>query len=378
MAEYKYRLAKWGERNKSLKCPQCGRARGCFKEYLLEDGTPVDPINHTCGLCDHTSSCGYHLPPKEYYKMNPEQRANYQPQPIDRPPLKRIEIDIAMANKSRSCYELNTFVRWVRSLPWNPEQRGRLEVALDFYNVGTTRDGGVLWWQIDEDMVVRTGKKLVYDATGHRLKDAQGNAIRCNWVHAMMRGCPATLKRVDDEPVTCKKCCAKFTVCPFPRDTHDIVQCLFGEHLLKVCPKAIVCVVESEKTAVLMSAYDSEAFRSHIWLATGGKYNLQEMKLYPLRKRNVLLYPDRDAVEDWRERIKDIPYSNLILYDKWITQLWQPEDGEKADIGDTILRLIGESLPTLEELMKDREWLRQLDEMIGVELVSVERKIDSE
>lgn len=352
MAEnYRYRLAKWNERDKSLRCPQCGRGRGCFKEYLNEDGTPVDPVNHTCGICDHTSTCGYHMPPKEYYKMNPEERDNYQPQAIERKAKKRIEIDIKLANQSRGHYELNAFVKWVRSLPWTPEQATRLELALEFYNVGTTKDGGTIWWQIDTDMVVRTGKKMRYGSDGHRLKDKEGNAFGMNWIHSIMK--------FDDD--------------------HELVQCLFGEHLLKAFPKATVCVVESEKTAILMSAYDCDAFREHIWLATGGKYNLSESRLYPLRKRNVMLYPDKDAVEDWRERIADIPYRHMILNEKWTRTIWQPEDGEKADIGDSILRMIQPPpLPNLEELMKDNEWLRQLDEALGIELISIEKLQDGE
>lgn len=313
MIEYKYRLARWNERDKSLRCPRCGRGRGSFKEYLLEDGTPVDAVGHTCGLCDHTSSCGYHLPPNEYYKMNPDERKDYTSQAAERKPKKRIEIDVKLANKARTCYEINSFVRWARSLTWSEEQATRLEMALELYNVGTTKDGGTIWWQIDEEYIVRTGKKMRYGDDGHRLKDKEGNAVGMNWIHAMMK---------------------------FNQDEYELVQCLFGEHLLKVFPDAVVCVVESEKTAILMSAYDSEAFKTHIWLATGGKYNIQEMKLYPLRNRKVLLYPDKDAVEDWRERIKDIPYKDLIMYDSWIKNVWKPEDGEKADIGDSMLRLI--------------------------------------
>lgn len=362
-------MARWNERDKSLRCPQCGKGRGCFKEYLLEDGTPVDPINHTCGLCDHTSSCGYHLPPSEYYKMNPEERKNYKPQPIEREPLKRIELDINMANKSRSCYHMNEFVKWARSLPWDDEQAARLEVAFDFYNVGTTKDGGTIWWQIDEDMVVRTGKKMRYDATGHRLKDSEGNSIGTNWIHSMMRGCPKVLNRVDGEPVTCKKCCPKFNTCPFPRDTHDIVQCLFGEHLLKVFPKATVCIVESEKTAILMSAFDRDAFKTHLWLATGGLQNLTQMKLYPVRKRNVLLYPDRQAEDKWKKAIEGCPYEHVRLHDKWITQLWQPEDGEKADIGDSILRIIQPFRPTIEYLEEKIPGFKALNEAFDLEII---------
>ena len=59
-----------------------------------------------------------------------------------------------------------------------------------------------------------------------------------------------------------------------------------------------ICVVESEKTAVIMS----EAKPEYIWLATGGKTELNVAKLRPLAGRKVILFPDTDETgETYRE-----------------------------------------------------------------------------
>ena len=59
-----------------------------------------------------------------------------------------------------------------------------------------------------------------------------------------------------------------------------------------------ICVVESEKTAIIMS----EAKPKYIWLATGGKTELNVAKLRPLAGRKVILFPDTDETgETYRE-----------------------------------------------------------------------------
>ena len=82
-------------------------------------------------------------------------------------------------------------------------------------------------------------------------------------------------------------------------------HCLFGLHLLKTQGGdrggSSVCVVESEKTAVIMSALKPD----YIWLATGGKTELNVAKLKPLQGRRVILFPDTDETgqtyRDWYE-----------------------------------------------------------------------------
>ena len=71
-------------------------------------------------------------------------------------------------------------------------------------------------------------------------------------------------------------------------DDWELSQCLFGEHLLGLRPNDTVCLVESEKSAIIGSA----VIPDYIWLATGGKGNLKSDTCECLKGRNVILYPD--------------------------------------------------------------------------------------
>ena len=62
-------------------------------------------------------------------------------------------------------------------------QREQVDAALKRYHVGGTPDGATLWWQIDEQGRVHTGKAMQYNPlTGHRIKE-QGFPV--NWAHRM-------------------------------------------------------------------------------------------------------------------------------------------------------------------------------------------------
>ena len=81
--------------------------------------------------------------------------------------------------------------------------RDAVAAALKRYRVGGTPDGATLWWQIDEQGRVHTGKAMLYNPlTGHRVKE-QGFPV--NWAHRM---------RLYGEP-----------------SELVVEQCLFGEHL---------------------------------------------------------------------------------------------------------------------------------------------------
>ena len=93
-------------------------------------------------------------------------------------------------------------------------------------------------------------------------------------------------------------------------------HCLFGTHLLSIehstlniehsaaqkeadanngqCSmvngQSTVAVVEAEKTAVILS----EVYPEYLWLAAGGLYELTAVKLFPLRGRRIILFPDTD------------------------------------------------------------------------------------
>lgn len=70
--------------------------------------------------------------------------------------------------------------------------------------------------------------------------------------------------------------------------------CNFGDHLLQDNPTAAVCVVESEKTALVASI----VYPSRLWIAVGSKNNLNPERCAPYRGRKIIIYPDRDNIKD--------------------------------------------------------------------------------
>ena len=85
------------------------------------------------------------------------------------------------------------------------------------YRIGTSSKwgGAAVFWQIDINGQVRTGKVMCYNAeTGHRVKGPQAFV---SWAHSELK-------------------------------LHDfrLKQCLFGEHLLKNSSSPVM-LVESEK-----------------------------------------------------------------------------------------------------------------------------------
>lgn len=78
--------------------------------------------------------------------------------------------------------------------------------------------------------------------------------------------------------------------------------CLFGEHLLKERPGEPVAIVESEKTAIIMSLYAP----AYIWLATGGAGWLNVGKCKVLKGRKVVLFPDLKQYDTWNKKVQGL------------------------------------------------------------------------
>lgn len=96
--------------------------------------------------------------------------------------------------------------------------------------------------------------------------------------------------------------------------------CFFGEHLLIQYPNKPIAIVESEKTAVVASVYYPE----FVWLATGGKNGCkwkEKQISKPLTNidRQVFLFPDLNAIQDWRKAKYEIEnysgYTQIELID---------------------------------------------------------------
>lgn len=159
-----------------------------------------------------------------------------------------------------------------------------VEGLVEQYQLGVTKAGDVLFFQIDKEGRCRTGKVMKYDpVTGHRIKD-DSSICPVTWIHALM-------KRRGLLP-----------------EEWELGQCLFGEHLLSRYPDRTVALVESEKTAVICAGFIPE----YVWLATGGKTSLGN-KLDALSGRKVVAYPDVDAYDFWCEHLTI--YSNIKVSD---------------------------------------------------------------
>lgn len=217
----------------------------------------------------------------------------------------------------------NPLLTYLLNLPICREDKSRLMRMIGEYRVGTSMKGDTMGWtiwpQVDESGRFRTAKLMKYKADGHR--DKEGYSF--NWMHTML----AKVKMLD-------------------LGQYRVETCLFGLHLLDRYPKAEVCIVESEKSALICSAFTDPSHR--LWMATGGKSNVA--KLQPLidRKRDIVLFPDHDGYQQWCDDAKVIDYNRLSV-SRLVERQWTEADGPKADIADIMIRLSHDVGQVMEE-----------------------------
>lgn len=212
--------------------------------------------------------------------------------------------------------EENNLLKWMLTLPLTEEHLHRLRNMIELYCVGTSLRGATTGWtvfpQIDMEMRLRDMKLMAYKPDGHRNKDLR---YSFNWMHSVLNKAGR-----------------------FDEDKYHVEHCLFGLHLAKIYPNAEVCLVESEKSALICSAFTDPVKR--IWMATGGKSGLTPSMVQPLidAKRYIVLYPDYDGYEDWSERTEAIDYRKMSISPK-VIDLHIAADGDKCDIADIMVRL---------------------------------------
>lgn len=314
MEEYKYHLEKYHGASSRHECPNCHDKRS-FAYYVDDEGNILDK---TVGRCNHESGCGYHYTPKQWFHDNPTYRtetmrrlnqchyrkmtpltpATPKPDFID----PHYVIRCSSFNSSLVYYLCDKFSKETMKRVWGD------------YGVGATRNGSVIYWQIDINGKVRTGKVMRYDPeTGHRIKDGTG----VTWVHAILKKQGA-----------------------LPESFH-LVQCLFGEHLLKMYPKKDVALVESEKTALI----GSSVFPQYVWVATGGKSQMNVDKMKVLRGKRVIAFPDVDGYKEWKEKAAELARHGIFMSvsDVLERNATAEERERKIDIADWILQQLSES-----------------------------------
>ena len=360
----RYRLAHSKEikRNRWNKiCPICKQPK--FSPYI--DTVTNEPIApKECGRCCREKSCAYHMTPSEWFKEHPTEKREWLPreqyvelmrqrrreaaeirkQPTNSPSINRGGVGDYLSRMSTLCHksrsDRNNLARWL-STRFPAEQ---VAEVLARYRTGSTRDGRIIYWQIDEHGQVRAGKVMAYDLDGHRKKDGKGNVC---WVHSMK------IDGIRFDEMLAPQCLFGLSLLntehtalttdytDFPDSLHDGSS---TPHEGNPCnPRNLwsnslwsekIGVVESEKTALIMSLVCPDK----VWLATGGKANFKEQMLAPLIGLEVAVYPDADALHDWYTRAVEmnrtlgthlhIPtgYYNLMDHDEARREGWDLAD----------------------------------------------------
>jgi len=274
MQEHRFTLDK--TRGRKYACPECGDKKS-FRRYV--DRRSGQEIADDCGKCDHENKCKYHKPPREWFAEHHVEKDDW---------LKRHEVpedwakkgQIEVVEEKTTCtlpshlvdeYHStgSNFTRWL----YEKCVEYRIDVSTmkqmyDDYALGACIDGRVVFWQIDIEQRVRAGKMMQYQDNGHRY----GNP---DWMHTYL-----IEKKI------------------LPKD-WKLSQCFFGEHLLQKYPTKKVCIVESEKSAVVCSVFHPEK----LWLATGGCGGLNAEKLKVLKGRDITIYPDSGEFWKWYSKI---------------------------------------------------------------------------
>lgn len=289
---------------------------------------------------------------KKYSIETDMQDFNYTPPPPRPalPQLKTLVLPKFLMAKTLLTKELerDNLVRWIRTgINWDTVQRSRIDKVLAEYCVGHGKNGHTVFWQLDNDGNLRTGKMMKYREDGHRDKVSQWNF---DWIHSTLsRHWDAEKREMTDEPPY-----------PFPLlfnpDRQEPQLTFFGMHLLSKYPNATVKIVESEKTAVLMAiAYGNHA--TQVWIACGGLEMLNRERLAPIIKqgRKVVLYPDRDGIAKWKKKAKEIGYDQINVDTDPVLKWWRERDGDKADIADVVVRILNERKPmkTIDEVKRE-------------------------
>ena len=293
MTNNKPYLEKYHGKGSRHTCPAC-KQKQTFTYYI--DPNTGEAINHTVGRCNREIKCGYHYTPREYFKDNPNKGSAIKGSAKSSDKMRGVNGNLIGNGNQKICLERSQKKKSISKIDYIPSAyvknsisvnsnfirylcnyftKEDIERAISNYWLGATKNGSIIYWQIDVKGNVRTGKIMQYDpATGKRVKSRTG----INWVHCLLK------KRS-----------------PFYAN-YNLCQCYFGEHLLAKYPEKPVAIVEGEKTAVISSMI----YTDFNWLAAGNLHGLTIEKSAVLKNRYVVLYPDAGCLEKWRKKITQI------------------------------------------------------------------------
>lgn len=282
-------------RSRVKNCP-CGRDNKDFK-FAPYVGFEDKGYCHSCSetfLPELQKVRGLTIPSNQYIKsqVKPKTKIDYIPYETFKKCLGK-DLD------------KNNFVKYLITL----FGKGVTKELIERYYISTSKlwNAGTVFWQIDVDKKIRSGKIMLYNPiTGKRDK------TKNNWVHSILKLKPFNLKQV-----------------------------FFGEHLL-IDKSKMVAIVEGDKTSVIMSYY----LPQYIWLSSSGKEGLNADKFKVLQGRSVILFPDLsktdakiNCFELWSKKaIKFKNIANIEVSDYLEKIATEQERKEGLDLADYLIK----------------------------------------
>lgn len=297
-------------------CPACNEKKK-FSRYI--DTVNNEQLADDCGRCERVDGCNYHKTPSDYFKENPTDKPlDFQKwQAVPEPPQRPVSfIDNSIFKKTLGVNDTNTFITFLIAL----FGKERAEMLVNRYHIGTTKNGETIFYQVDLNGNVRSGKVMKYnitDSTQTALgKDCKRDKnINPNWVHSKLK-----------------------------LENFNLKQCLYGGHLIN--ESQTIAVVESAKTAIIASVY----FPSFVWVSCEGKEGLSLDKLKVLKGKNVVLFPDLGGFDKWTAKAKEMTFCKSVVVSDLLEQMaTMDERASGLDLVDWLLRLPApaETLPAV-------------------------------
>ena len=280
---YKYIL---DPSTKKYRCKRCNK--NTLVKYLNTHTGEL--MNENFGRCDRESKCGFFEKPKGE-KLSKHEYIHKKPKPTS-------FHEYSLVSKSGRNFKENNFIQFVKHLFGDIATKE----VIKKYLIGTSKkwNGATVFWQIDNAQKVRHGKIMLYDVvSGKRKKNQSGKAY---------------ISSVRSE---------------LKLDSFKLNQCLFGLHLINETESRSVAIVESEKTAVLMSVFKPD----YVWLATGSNSGFKYEYLKPLRSYTIIGFPDKSEYNSWSDKAIELNSLGFnITVSKWLEETNYKEGTDLADV----------------------------------------------
>ena len=286
--------------SKKYACPRCEKKT--FVRYVrIDTGAHLNDI---VGRCDREVNCQYHFKPKEYYGNN---RPFLEPLHLTKSrknaglPSKTVCIPHSYVERSLEYSDTSNLVKYFH-------YQFSLSVAqrlIEEFQIGSLPEypGSTVFWQMDVTGRTRRGKVMQYDAvSGKRMDLVKGFPML--HVHNQIMLQEAVRKGYFESPYVkgqadrLQKLAEEGKIKNFKNQS-----CLFGEHqLISDQDNKAVAIVESEKTAIVMTAIAPQC----LWMATGSLGGLSYPMVVALKRRRIILYPDLGGYARWKLKMHSI------------------------------------------------------------------------